>query len=174
MLEELLKKCFEEESGADESAEAVKTAVLSRIEEDKNMKRFSMKPFIIAAAVAATGVVSMVTANAATDGAVVDGIVRTFNLVVNGKEVEGKLTEYVGKDGNTYERVWLEVPESVEIGPVVDAYFDETAVLLGEDELGDIGYIVDKGEEVVTVTEYTTEDGNTYERFEIAPDGADA
>lgn len=87
MLEELLKKCFDEEQEADRSAEEIKTAVLSRIEEDKNMKHFSIKPFIIAAAIAATGVVSVVTANAATDGAVVDGIAKTFSFLVGGIEV---------------------------------------------------------------------------------------
>ena len=159
MLEELLKKCFDEEQTADRSAEDIKTAVLSRIEEDKNMKHFSVKPLIIAAAIAATGAVSVVTANAATDGAVIDGIVRTISLWVGGVEVTGRVTEYTAEDGNTYERIWLELPESAEVGAVVDAYFDEAAEEVGAGDLGDIGYIVDKGEAVDTVTEYTDEDG---------------
>lgn len=170
MLEELLKKCFDEERTADRSAENIKTAVLSRIEEDKNMKHFSVKPLIIAAAIAATGAVSVVTANAATDGAVIDGIVKTFSLWVGGIEVTGRITEYTAEDGNTYERIWLELPESAEVGAVVDAYFDEAAVEVGADDIGDIGYIIDKGEEIGTTTEYTAEDGNIYERITIDPE----
>ncbi len=173
MLEELLKKCFDEEQEADRSAEDIKTAVLSRIEEDKNMKHFSVKPFIIAAAIAATGVVSVVTANAATDGAVVDGIAKTFSFLVGGIEVTGRVTEYTAEDGNTYERIWLELPESAEVGAVVDAYFDEAAVEVGADELDDIGYIIDKGEAMDTVTEYTDEDGKAYHKVKL-PDDDDA
>ncbi len=170
MLEELLKKCFDEEQEADRSAEEIKTAVLSRIEEDKNMKHFSIKPFIIAAAIAATGVVSVVTANAATDGAVVDGIAKTFSFLVGGIEVTGRVTEYTAEDGNTYERIWLELPESAEVGAVVDAYFDEAAVEVGADELDDIGYIIDKGEAMDTVTEYTDEDGKAYHKVKLPDD----
>lgn len=109
MLEELLKKFFDEEQAADVNAEDIKTAVLSRIEEDKSMKHFSVKPFIIAAAIAVTGIASVVTANAAADGAVIDGIAKTFSLWVGGTEVTGRITEYTAEDGNTYERF--------EIGP---------------------------------------------------------
>ncbi len=86
MLEELLKKCFDEETTADKSAENIKTAVLSRIEEEKPMKHFTIKPLLIAAAITATGAVTLATANAATDGAVVDKMVRTFTLILNGGE----------------------------------------------------------------------------------------
>lgn len=172
MLEELLKKCYDEEQAADKSAENIKTAVLSRIEEEKTMKLFSIKPFIIAAAIAATGALSVVTANAATDGAVIDSIARTFSFWVNGKEVTGRITEYTGDDGNQYDRVWIELPESAEVGAVVDAYFDAAAVEIGADELGDIGYIIDKGEEIGSITEYTAEDGNVYERIVIGPEDA--
>lgn len=111
MLEELLKKCFDEETAADKSAENIKTAVLSRIEEDKPMKRFNIKPLLIAAAITATGAMSLVTANAATDGAVFDGIAKTFSVIINGEEVEGTITEYtVGDDGKVTE-VELELPD---------------------------------------------------------------
>lgn len=169
MLEELLKKCYDEEQTAEKSTENIKTAVLSRIEEDKKMKHFSIKPFIIAAAIAATGAVSVVTANAATDGAVIDNIVRTFSFWVGGTEVTGRVIEYTDEDGNTYGRIEVELPESAEVGPVVDAYFDAAAVEIGAGELDDIGCIIDKGEKVSTVTEYTAEDGNVYERIEIDP-----
>lgn len=104
MLEEMLKKCFDEEAATDESTEKIKTAVLSRIEEEKPMKRFTIKPLIIAAAITATGALSLVTANAATDGAVMDGIKKTFSLIMNGEEMEGTITEYtVGDDGKVAE-----------------------------------------------------------------------
>ncbi len=100
MLEELLKKCFDEETTTDKSAENIKTAVLSRIEEEKPMKHFTIKPLIIAAAITATGALSLVTANAATDGAVMEGITKTFSFILNGEEMEGTVTEYtVGDDG---------------------------------------------------------------------------
>lgn len=111
MLEELLKKCYDEETTSDKSAEDIKTAVLSRIEEEKPMKHFKIKPLIIAAAITATGALSLVTANAATDGAVMDGIKRTFGFTLNGEEMEGTITEYaVGDDGKVTE-VEVELPD---------------------------------------------------------------
>ncbi len=111
MLEELLKKCFDEETAADKSAEKIKTAVLSRIEEDKPMKHFNIKPLLIAAAITATGALSLVTANAATDGAVMDNITKTFSFFVNGKEVQGTVTEYtVGDDGKA-QMVEIDLPD---------------------------------------------------------------
>lgn len=113
MLEELLKKCFDEETDAEKSAENIKTAVLSRIEEEKPMKHFSIKPLLIAAAVTATAAVSVVTANAATDGAVMDGIAKTFSFFINGEKVEATITEYkVGDDGEA-ERISFDLPEGV-------------------------------------------------------------
>ena len=67
----------------------------------------------------------------------------------------------------------LELPESAEVGAVVDAYFDEAAEEVGAGDLGDIGYIIDKGEAVDTVTEYTDEDGKAYHKVKL-PDDADA
>lgn len=119
MLEELLKKCYDEEQTAEKSTENIKTAVLSRIEEDKQMKHFSIKPLIIAAAIAAAGAVSVVTANAATDGAVIDNIVRTFNLWVGETEVTGRVTEYTAEDGNTYERIEFELPEDADTAYII-------------------------------------------------------
>lgn len=111
MLEELLKKCFDEETAADKSAENIKTAVLSRIEEEKPMKHFTIKPLLIAAAIAATGALSVVTANAATDGAVMDGIAKTFSFFVNGVEVSGTITEYTVDDDGKVTEIELELPD---------------------------------------------------------------
>ena len=98
MLEELLKKCYDEELMNDKSTENIKTAVLSRIKEEKPMKHFTIKPLLIAAAITVTGTVSLITANAATNGAVIDGIARTFSFIINGQEVEGTLTGYTVED----------------------------------------------------------------------------
>ncbi|MCM1165338.1 MAG: hypothetical protein NC299_12200 [Lachnospiraceae bacterium] len=126
MLEELLKKCHGEENGADKSAENVKTAVLSRIEEERHMKHFSIKPLIIAAAITAAGALSLVTANAATDGAVAEGIAKTFSFIWNGQEVEGTVTEYeVGDDSEAFV-VGLDIPdEAAESGMTIIVESDD-------------------------------------------------
>ena len=111
MLEELLKKCFDEETAADKSAENIKTAVLSRIEEEKPMKHFTIKPLLIAAAITAAGAASLMTANAATDGAVMDGISKTFSFIMNGVEVSGTITEYAVDDDGKVTEVELELPD---------------------------------------------------------------
>lgn len=138
MLEELLKKCCDEETVSDKSAENIKTAVLSRIEEEKPMKHFKIKPLIIAAVITATGALSLVTANAATDGAVVEGIKKTFGFTVNGKEVEGTVTEYTTEDGVTAERYEFDLPEDA-------VPYGVGIVLEGEDG----GMTIFNGDEVV-------------------------
>lgn len=146
MLEELLKKCFEEETDADRSAENIKTAVLSRIEEEKPMKHFTIKPLLIAAAITATAAASMVTANAATDGAVMDEITKTFSFILNGEKVEGTITEYVTGDDGQAERIDVELPDGI-----MD---DNVAIWIAEDgEAGivaadDIKYAQVLGEDV--------------------------
>lgn len=147
MLEELLKKCFDEETAADKSAENIKTAVLSRIEEDKPMKRFNIKPLLIAAAITATGAASLVTANAATDGAVMDGIAKTFSFIWNGEEITGTIKEYeTGGDGKTTQ-IDIDLPDELENGNIA-------IVLEGEDGEariiadGDIVYAEPIGEDV--------------------------
>lgn len=52
MLEKLLKKCYDEENLADKSSESIKTAVLSRIEEGKPMKRKWGKKAVLISAIA--------------------------------------------------------------------------------------------------------------------------
>lgn len=146
MLEELLKKCFDEEMSADKSVENIKTVVLSRIEEEKPMKHFTIKPLLIAAAITATGAVTLATANAATDGAVVDKMVRTFTLILNGEEVEGTITEYsVGDDGEA-KRVEVELPEGA-VGDNMAIFIDEdgeAGIIAGDD----INYAQVLGEDV--------------------------
>lgn len=147
MLEELLKKCFDEESTADKSAENIKTAVLSRIEEDKPMKHFNIKPLLIAAAITATGAMSLVTANAATDGAVMDGIVKTFSFIWNGEEITGTITEYdAGDDGRTTQ-IDVDLPDELEdtdIAIVLEGEDGEARIIAD----GDIVYAEPIGEDV--------------------------
>lgn len=116
MLEELLRKCYDEERPADEGAENIKTAVLSRIEEENHMKHFTIKPLIIAAAITATGALSLVTANAATDGAVMDGIAKTFSLIINGEEVQGTVTEYTAGGDGKATQIEFDLPEGANGG----------------------------------------------------------
>ncbi len=131
MLEEMLKKCFDEEKTAGKSAENIKAAVLSRIEEDKTMKHFKIKPLLIAAAITATGVLSAVAANAATDGAVWDGIVETFTFFVNGTEVTATVTEYTeGDSEQKLQRIEFRLPEDAE----------NIAVVYGAGEVSGYGY----------------------------------
>lgn len=120
MLEKMLEKCFDEESAADNRADNVKTAVLSRIkvEEDKPMKKhFRIKPLLIAAAITATGAASLITANAATDGAISDYFANTFSFIVGGKEYSGTVTTYKDVDGNVT-NVDVDVPDGVDADAV--------------------------------------------------------
>ncbi len=147
MLEELLKKCFDEETTADKSAENIKTAVLSRIEEEKPMKHFTIKPLLIAAAITATGAVTLATANAATDGVVMDQITKTISFFVNGEEITGTITEYnVGDDGRA-ERIEVDLPEGAvgnNMAIVLEGDGGEAKIIAN----GDIGYAQMLGEDV--------------------------
>lgn len=99
MLENLLKKCYDEESPTNGDSESVKTAVLSRIEkENTRMKRFRIKPLIIAAAVSVTAAASIVTANAATGGGFGEVIA---NLILRNSAVPLKSVEHVDADEDT-------------------------------------------------------------------------
>lgn len=83
MLENLLKKCHEEEFPANGDSENIKTAVLSRIEKENHMKRFRIKPLIIAAAVVAVvsvavGFTTVWRDEIRTD----DGIILDYNYAI--------------------------------------------------------------------------------------------
>lgn len=147
MLEQMLKKCFDEDNAAEKSAENIKTAVLSRIEEEKPMKHFSVKPLLIAAAITATAAASVATANAATDGAVMDGIGKTFSFILNGEEITGTITEYeVGEDGKAT-RVEVDLPDGVvgnNMAIVVEGEDGEARIIAD----GDIVYAEPIGEDV--------------------------
>lgn len=65
MLENLLSKCYDEEFPTTGDSVSVKTAVLSRIENENQMKHFKIKPLIIASVAAVAAAVSIITVNAA-------------------------------------------------------------------------------------------------------------
>lgn len=100
------------ERGAD-----IKAAVMKRVlqeSEDKSMKKHNFfRPLLIAAAAVSVSAVSLVTANAATNGAVVDGITRMFTVIVNGEKisVEADYSEY-DVDDMHIEQYQIEVPGS--------------------------------------------------------------
>lgn len=89
----------ESEKITEERRESIKAAVLKGIQEseEKPMKKCNIaKPFIIAAAVAALGAASLVSADAITEGQ----IFGLFNVKINGEDTqfEGRYEEYV-QDG---------------------------------------------------------------------------
>ncbi|MGN0678696.1 MAG: hypothetical protein ACI4JS_03435 [Oscillospiraceae bacterium] len=62
-----------EERLSDKRVDKIKASVLSRIEEDKPMKKhFTIKPLLIAAAITATGTISALSAGAVTTPAISD------------------------------------------------------------------------------------------------------
>lgn len=165
MLEELLKKCFDEETAANKSAENIKTAVLSRIEEEKPMKHFTIKPLLIAAAITATAAASVATANAATDGAVMDGIAKTFSFIWNGEEITGTITEYEYGDDGKATKIEVDLPDDL-----IDS--DTVIVLEGEDGEariiadGDIAYAVPIGDDV-DITSFDKAEATAYKYYKF-------
>ncbi len=91
-----------------ERTDKIKAAVLNELKEseDKPMKKINIvKPFIIAAAVAALGAGSLVSANAATDGELFQSFTKMFKVTVNGeeREVEGECRTYERDGQKVYE-----------------------------------------------------------------------
>ncbi len=105
------------EALSDKRRADIKAAVMKRVSqesEDKNMKKHNFfRPLLIAAAAVSVSAVSLVTANAATNGAVVDGITKMFTIIVNGEEytVEAKYSEYDEGDMHI-EQYEMELPGS--------------------------------------------------------------
>lgn len=119
----------------EERVDSIKAAVLKGIQEseEKPMKKHNIaKPFIIAAAVAALGAASLVSADAITEGKVFG----VFNVKINGEEtqIEGQYAEYV-YDG-----------EEVKVYEVdIDGYdIENFEIFVAEDDLD--AYAEDEGE----------------------------
>lgn len=133
MLENLLKKCYDEELPTSCDSESVKTAVLLRIEKENHVKRFKIKPLIIAAAVVAAAAVSIVTVNASRDG------------VLTPKEP--KKQEYICGEGQIYysfNQADSEFKDST-IDATIDDFSTEGMTLVNESETAKGGlWIVSK------------------------------
>ena len=91
-----------------ERTDRIRAAVMKEIKEseDKPMKKINIvKPFVIAAAVAALGAGSLVSANAATDGELFQSFTKMFKVTVNGeeREVEGECRTYEEDGQKVYE-----------------------------------------------------------------------
>lgn len=79
---------------------------------EKKSKRIKFKGLLVAVACLAALLCGTLTANAATDGALFEGI----NLIVNGEDVDLKdyiknYKSYVDEDGNTVSEFEIEVPD---------------------------------------------------------------
>lgn len=77
----------------------ISRAVMERVmeSEENNMnKRRIFKPLLVAAAIVSVSAMSLVTANAATNGAVAEKLTELFTVFVNGEpmEVEVNVSEY--------------------------------------------------------------------------------
>lgn len=96
---------------------------------EKKNKRIKLKGLLVAVACLAALLCGTLTANAATDGALFEGI----NLIVNGENVDLKdyiknYKSYVDEDGNTVSEYEIEVPdESGEVSILVNEDSDDAA-----------------------------------------------
>ncbi len=105
----------DEEKPSEESREQIRTAVMERISresEDKKMKHRFMRPFVIVAAAVSVSAASLVTANAATNGALVDTITKPFTIFLNGEPVE-------------VEAAWTEVREAGDADAVTYTFSED-------------------------------------------------
>lgn len=102
MLEQLLKKFFESDSTAiPESESKINAEVLSLIEREKPMKKFRIKPLIIAAAVTAVGLMSVVlSVDASVDNTskATEGSIISIGPFWNDKVKELNLKEFEGNE----------------------------------------------------------------------------
>ena len=126
----------------------IKASVLSRIEEEKPMKKhFSIKPFIIAAAIMTTGAVSVLGASAATNKNVSD---RTVPVTITYQQTDSaELSENTPADSYTLEvlgEIGSENPTEVEVSLEYNETADSLTVEQKRIELKDLfdeaeGYI---------------------------------
>ena len=110
----LAERLKNEDELPEKRVEDIKAAVLSRIKEEKPMKHFSVKPLIIAVAATVGTAASLVTANAATGGAISDGIHKTVRFLFNGNQIEAEYTSYTDPEGNEFATYEFDIPEGEE------------------------------------------------------------
>lgn len=152
------KKPVDLEQVSTERAQNIKAAVMERIahesEENKMKKRTFIRPLLVAAAAVSVSAVSLVTANAATNGAVVDGVTKIFTVFINGEpaDIEAKYTAY-DVDGTHIEQYELEIPGGDESEDVAISYIYNGDDLDGVDfESFDSGDIIQISKEDIDVS----------------------
>lgn len=103
-----------------------------------------IKPLVIAAAVAATAAVSMVSVNAATDGQLVEKI----KVFIDGEELEfddSKLTKGVDSTGNTYYVYHIDEDTDSEVSVELEEDVSDTGDVSDTDDDG-VQYEMNVGE----------------------------
>lgn len=138
----------------DFSVDSISLSVQDKLENEKgqivmtNTKK-KVRPIIIAAAAVATAAISMISVNAATDGAITDaveGVVSKVKVFINGEEVEADaylVDSGVDEDGNEYVIYKCEVDDD-----------DSTMIIATEED-----YISDNGQDEIDLTDSDIERG---------------
>ena len=118
-----------EPSGAErlpkQRVKQIKAKVLKLAKRDAGAKHYRLKPVLIAAAIAGTAAASLVTVNAATDGALI-------KFVLGGEELCGYYNSYVDSEGYRHIKFSAEMPidaDNYAIITDVDAASDNVRVL---------------------------------------------
>lgn len=112
----------------DFSVDSISLSVQNKLENEKGhitMTKKRIKPLLIVAAAVATAAVSMISVNAATDGAITDAVENTVSKVkmfINGEEVEADaylVDSGVDENGNEYSVYRFDVDEDDDTSMVV-------------------------------------------------------
>lgn len=146
MLEDILKKCYCEENNSDINSESIKTAVLSRIEEGKPMKRkINKKAILIPAIAAAVACVTTVGVSAANGWSLTSAIRGLFDEDKNddsafyGYDINGigskELDQTFERDGYTINMVGV-VADEYTAYLIYDIVVEEGHIFQEEDLAG--------------------------------------
>ncbi len=107
----------------DFSVDSISLSVQNKLENEKGqitMTKKRIRPLMIAAAAVATAAISMISVNAATDGAITDAVENTISkvsLFINGEEVDADVyyvESGVDEDGNEYKVYSVDVDEDTD------------------------------------------------------------
>lgn len=151
----------------DFSAHSISLSVQNKLENEKGqitMTKRRIRPLMIAAAAIATAAISMISVNAATDGAITDAVENTVTKVrmfINGEEVEADaycVESGVDEEGNPYSVFTFDVDDD-EADSVEVAITGDDTVVNYDTEFSD-------DETYDTETDYTY-DGETVEPVEV-------
>lgn len=152
----------------DFSIDSISLSVQNKLENEKGqitMTKKRIRPLMITAAAIATAAVSMISVNAATDGAITEAVENTVTKVrmfVNGEEVEADarcVESGVDEDGNPYSVFTFDVDDE-EADSVEVAVIEDDTVVNYDTELE-----FSDGEEYETETDYTY-DGESVDSVE--------